>query len=207
MRVTFDRYGNFIRCLRSFIRPNNYLGDFNARTGDLIDYTETSNDLTIYHDSVSEPLKSQRLNPDKKVNSYGRELIDLCQGTDLQILNGRGNDHPPTNNFTCFKRKGKSVVDYLIANSSTAALIHNFKINERRADSDHAALSYEIKFPINVRINTKCQFKITKYHWNPDSQYAYINAFGEPESLTYYHNFFWKYNQLWIRTTWCVLII
>ena len=50
-----ERTGQIILC-----------GDFNARTGDLIDYTETSNDSTIYHDSVSEPLKSQKLNPDKK---------------------------------------------------------------------------------------------------------------------------------------------
>ena len=70
----------------------------------------------------------QRFNPDKKVNSYGRELTELCQGSGLQILNGRDNFSDATSKFTCFKRKGKSVVDYLIANALTASLIHNFEI-------------------------------------------------------------------------------
>ena len=91
----------------------------------------------------------QRFNPDKKVYSYGRELAELCQGSGLQILNGRDNFSDTTSKFTCFKRKGKSVVDYLIANALTASLIHNFEIHERRADSDHAALSYKVEIPVN----------------------------------------------------------
>ena len=124
-------------------------GDFNARTGDLTDYAETNNDLFVYHDHTTEPLKMQRFNPDKKVKSYGRELAELCQGSGLQILNGRDNFSDATSKFTCFKRQGKRVVDYLIANALTAYLIHNFEIHERRADSDHAALSYEIEIPVN----------------------------------------------------------
>ena len=42
-------------------------GDFNARTGDLTDYAETSNDLLVYHDHTAEPLKMQRFNPDNKL--------------------------------------------------------------------------------------------------------------------------------------------
>ena len=46
--------------------------------------------------------------------SRGKELLELCIGNQLRILNGRrfGNT---TGRFTYFKTNGSSVVDYMIA--------------------------------------------------------------------------------------------
>ena len=57
------------------------LGDFNPRTGLLLDVPD--------EDDI--PAQSSK---DTSVNSYGQYLLDLCIGLNLRIINGRsGNDN------------------------------------------------------------------------------------------------------------------
>lgn len=56
---------------------------------------------------------NSRLSQDKKNNASGNKLIDLCTTNRLNILNGRTLGDL-TGKFTCFKRNGNSVVDYVL---------------------------------------------------------------------------------------------
>ena len=63
---------------------------------------------------------------DKKVNNYGKELIDLCISSRLRILNGRIGMDKEQGTFTCGTPRGSSVVDYSVASiltSSNSSLI------------------------------------------------------------------------------------
>ena len=59
-------------------------------------------------------VKERRVSQGTMTYSRGKELLELCIGNQLRILNGRrfGNT---TGRFTYFKTNGSSVVDYMIA--------------------------------------------------------------------------------------------
>ena len=57
-------------------------------------------------------------------------------------MNGRvGAD---TDNFTCYKEAGQSVVDYLIVSRNNLQLIKNFMLSPKKTDSDHVALFFSV---------------------------------------------------------------
>ena len=86
-------------------------GDKNARTGNLLDYVpmHALNEPSYIHNI--KPNEHAWLSVDKIINNYGRQLIEMCKYTGLQICNGRLTKSA----FTCYKHNGESVVDYLLA--------------------------------------------------------------------------------------------
>ena len=88
-------------------------GDFNARTGVLIDYIAqgTMSYIPLPPDYTLDKFYP-RLSQDEQVNNYGKELINLCIASKLRIVNGRLNSD---GGFTCFTPRGNSEVDYIIA--------------------------------------------------------------------------------------------
>ena len=67
-------------------------GDFNARTGNLADQEAESDVSNILpgatHWSLSNATNTTaRSNPDVKVNNYGKNLIELCKATGINIMN------------------------------------------------------------------------------------------------------------------------
>ncbi len=69
-------------------------GDFNDRTGELMDYVcNDSQDKSIQNSNdYSVDISSHnilRCNWDDKINISGRNLIDLCKSANLRICNGR----------------------------------------------------------------------------------------------------------------------
>ena len=64
-------------------------GDFNARTGVLLDYIAEDSDQHIplppeYELDIPVPRSSE----DRTVNNFGKELIELCIAGQLRIVNG-----------------------------------------------------------------------------------------------------------------------
>ena len=71
-----------------------------------------------------------RVSEDKKVNNYGKELIDHCISSRLRILNGRIGMDREQGAFTCVIPKDSSVVDYSVASIDLFKLIADFNIGE-----------------------------------------------------------------------------
>ena len=91
-------------------------GDFNARSGTENDFVSNDLDDFIpidlnYVADYSRIIYSR----DSKLDSRGKELLDLCIGNNLCILNGRilGDS---LGNFTCFNVHGQSVVVGVLLN-------------------------------------------------------------------------------------------
>ena len=86
--VVFNINGNYSFCL---------CGDFNSRTGSLLDYIKQDNgDLRFNNDfeiDATKPMafgiNETRKNKDLKVNNSGYDLVDLCKGCSVYIMNGR----------------------------------------------------------------------------------------------------------------------
>ena len=101
-------------------------GDCHARTGSLdmflIDENICNNlnfdrNMFTYQVDSKANMLPCRSSMDKKVNNYGRRLIELCKNSGLCIVNGRGKNQNSQNvtckkgesqgfqNFNCKKRK------------------------------------------------------------------------------------------------------
>ena len=111
--------------------PNSNLicfGDYNARTGQLIDYIENEDntDLTLPHDyQVDTVATYPRGNMDGVTNKYGEALISLCKNVPLRICNGRKLGDIQ-GSFTCHNWNGQSTVDYCLASPAIYKKNKNF---------------------------------------------------------------------------------
>ena len=116
------------------------IGDWNSRTGDLLDFVNC-NARHSGHSSHSDGPR--RLNIDKKINAHGRKLLNLCKSTGHLIQNGRNNPES-TNVYTCYRHNGQSTVDYLLSKKEDAYLLKKFTIHPRTVDSDHCAITFSL---------------------------------------------------------------
>ncbi|CAG2204073.1 unnamed protein product [Mytilus edulis] len=125
------------------------LGDFNARTGNDVDYTTMNdkesqteifgfieNDYVVL-DELNIPLLRQNL--DKAKNRYGNLLLEFCRANSLFILNGRMGGN--SGNFTC---RNASVVDYVITSVHLLRFVCNFFLH------DFSGLFSDVHSPITV---------------------------------------------------------
>ena len=145
------------------------LGDWNARTGDLLDYIEKRNMVNLPMCVGNITGGTRRLNVDKKVNAHGKKLIDLCKMSGYGIQNGRINEHSSV--FTCYRHNGQSCVDYLLSNYEYSHLITNFVVQPRTVDSDHCALTFSLPMKQNLENTPKSssqenEREIIRYKWD-----------------------------------------
>ena len=117
-------------------------GDMNARCGNLSDYIDYNfNDRDDLDDILftrEEHDVKQRTSEDKKINHYGKRLIDLCIANNLLIVNGRSVSDP-TGSCTCYTYNGSSVVDYMLCNKDLIDCI-DLKVDDINSLSDHCML-------------------------------------------------------------------
>ena len=115
------------------------LGDFNAQTGTLEDFTTPDTFLSDYlnfdQDTINfydQKCELERLginitrkSMDRKKNNSGFELIDICKNLNLTILNGRfGQDK----NKGAMTFRNISVIDYAIVSVKCFDLLKDFQI-------------------------------------------------------------------------------
>ncbi|VDI69937.1 Hypothetical predicted protein [Mytilus galloprovincialis] len=108
------------------------LGDFNARTGEDLDFTEVTydefsgmfdlNDVSL-NTLASSNINILRKSMDKKKNNFGNIFLHLCRANNLFMCNGRIGDDKDKGQFTC---KNVSVVDYVIGSANFLTLLQNF---------------------------------------------------------------------------------
>ena len=98
-------------------------GDLNARTGSE-NAAETNYDCETFNifapnnESCLDKL-TMRVSKDKKINEFGRYLLNMCAQFNLTILNGTLGDK--CGKFTYISASGCSVIDYCIKTTSSYA--------------------------------------------------------------------------------------
>ena len=88
-------------------------------------------------------------------SAYGKTLLDICETTDLRILNGCV---PGSNsgNFTCHITKGSSVVDYFLTSPGLTKSVRKMSVEAKCAESDHCPLTLEISLQEPHAIKLDC---------------------------------------------------
>ena len=127
-------------------------GDFNAKTGNEIDYIipdKYDNDLVTNYTENLHKRNSQ----DKTIDERGRSIIEMCKGLELTIINGRKTGDI-IGKLKCFQWNGNSVVDYVITSGQIFQKIPNFWVGEFIPWlSDHCPLNFTIELK-NIEGNT-----------------------------------------------------
>ena len=121
---------------------------------------------------------------DKKVDTYGRNLINLCMDSNLKIVNGRFGSDRGVGNLTCHKPRGKSTIDYCLVSVELLNYISNFYVDifDRCMSDVHSPICLEINLPYNV-INPSlaCDQKYEKIlftsKWKPELKEQYHTMF------------------------------
>ena len=77
------------------------MGDFNARTGEKIDWVEHESIMNCPFslNYVKDYKIGNRMSMDRTVNAAGQTLLDTCLATGLRILNGRHGKDSGTGKF------------------------------------------------------------------------------------------------------------
>ncbi len=122
----FQSKGNIITC-----------GDLNARTGREIDYVNTTDNGHIFGDIVSQsrPAITSGTSCDNVININEKQMLKLCKGQVLYIINGKTRGDA-FGRFTCCSKLGASVVDYSITDIDPN-FINAFTVRPQLPISDH----------------------------------------------------------------------
>ncbi len=102
---------------------------------------------------------TERQNRDASVNSWGRELLNLCCDIGLLILNGR-TPSDELGEFICLANGGRNIVDYIVgsptiwqATTHLEVIIDDTRYYAVGGDSDHRPL--RLRLGINIQLQQK----------------------------------------------------
>ena len=120
------------------------MGDLNARTGHLEDFTllddhvaevaglPERNDIFVNAESIeSLGIKLKRCNEDDKINTNGNKFLDMCKDVGVLIANGRIGKDSNIGKLTCSDSQGNlcSAVDYAAISPILLNTICDFEID------------------------------------------------------------------------------
>ncbi|MCG8034442.1 MAG: reverse transcriptase family protein [Candidatus Thiodiazotropha taylori] len=154
----FDLFEQEIASVRSNYDYMYLLGDYNAQTANMVDYTVLDPFLSEFFNfdqatmehmdqkGVFEKygLQISRASKDAKKNNHGFKIIELCKNNNLAILNGRFGEDKNVGKMTF---RGLSVIDYVITSSKGIKFAQNFKITELDSlfSDGHALLTLDLR--------------------------------------------------------------
>ena len=158
------------------IYPNVALtGDANAHTSQLPDYIIEDQFLADHFDFdqttidffnktnllLKNDMNLNRISKDKKSNSIGNTLLDICKNNNIFILNGRSGKDKGLGNFTF---RNTSAIDYTTVSSNCTNCISNFEIRDLDPlfSDGHALLSVTISLNMRKQAPSESQIKVDK---------------------------------------------
>jgi len=151
-------------------------GDCNARIGTNPDYILQDDNTYPVDQSIT-----KRKSRDMKIDTRGKELLDLCISHQLRVLNGRTLGDLQ-GNYTCYTPNGASVVDYTIVSEDALKNILYFKISEFNPTlSDcHCKLEWEMSanYSLTPTSSEECSMHPmpSRYIWSENSTSAFQEA-------------------------------
>ena len=180
-------------------QPFVMLGDFNARTANLdddiddIDFDLFNIDELYFDDCAMYNLPSgilhKRSNKDTVTNANGLKLIEFCQITNLNIINGRVGGDSTKGDYTCHKYNGKSVIDYAIASKILFQRVIDFYVDiyDTLLSDSHPPICLKLRYEsnlcmempnISITRNTHTHIQVTiKSKWKRDCESIYTESF------------------------------
>jgi len=164
------------------------LGDLNARTGTLNDFIENDCCDFLPDDDAYNLDKNwpKRNNEDYTVNKLGGEVLRLCVGNKLRILNGRATGDLD-GKLTSYQSNGASTVDYGIVSEDLQNTVLGFQIQHLTPYSDHCPIVLKLAssnrdiMNYNASKNSRRkgafpQNSFTKFLWKSECKDKFISA-------------------------------
>ena len=166
-------------------------GDFNARVGLQQDYiaeddtyfVPVHNDYPIDQDILTRESQDHVLD-----SSRGRDLIDICIGQQLRILNGRALGDM-LGQYTCHTPNGSSTVDYVIVSEKFLDQVLFFRVTEfiPTLSDTHCNLEWAItaRYKMTKSNNTvKIHQCPPNFIWDNESAEQFVTALSSNEIQT-----------------------
>lgn len=184
-----DTLGDIQRELAALPKEAHYIicGDLNARTSNCPDFIRTDqrfDNLPVDIVGVSTP--HDRNNEDKILNKQGKDLLDLCLSSNLQIANGRtvGDIFGA---MTCHKWNGSSLVDYFLTSPDLSRHISKLIVREFTNMSDHAPVSLVLNLnrhailPLHtLHDSSELEDAPQRFKWGDASPDLFLEAQNDP---------------------------
>ena len=146
-------------------------------------------------------LCPKRNNANYIINKVGREILRLCIGNRLRILNGRLTGDLDRNN-TCYQTNGASTVDYALASEALINTILGFQVHALITCSYHCPISLKLtplrshmvkdnapRQPICKAAPTCTQKNFKKFLWKADSKGKFLSALSNPNVQRLFDSF------------------
>ena len=168
------------------------LGDFNARTASVPEYSlDNYDDTDEYICSADFSMLPNRNSEDTVVNNMGLSLLNFCNTVEAFIVNGRIGANTNSGKFTS---KEASVVDYAIVSVSLLDNVQDFSVLEfcELFSDIHCPISVKLRFEKQInsvfrpRINPDLNANpekgdnfITRPRWFNDSKEKFCNKLEE----------------------------
>ncbi|MEW8547342.1 MAG: reverse transcriptase family protein, partial [Candidatus Thiodiazotropha sp.] len=130
------------------------LGDFNCRTGNLADYYNFENNVSVLEEfeNVFDNFCVKRISCDTIVSCSGRRLLEFCKDYSVYIVNGRVGQDKNVGSYTYIGSNGCSLIDYILASREVFESIIDFCVDSR-TESPH--LPVWVKLPLKNTVQTE----------------------------------------------------
>jgi len=153
------------------LRSENVLvsGDCNARIGE-------EQGLNYNPEMCTYEFFTQRRSQDKKLDSNGKKILELCSTFGLSVLNGRTKGDP-RGELTFHRGSAVSTVDYAFAGGAWLRTLENLEVQEM-VHSDHQPLVMTANIHKAVSTDEKLSL-LPKLKWNPHMASKYESALNE----------------------------
>ena len=119
----------------------------------------------------------RRYSLDRKIDSSGVKLLQICKDAGLRIINGRIGDDVGIGNFTFQSARGKSLIDYVLCSPSLFKIVCSFSVHDISVFSDHAPLQFTISSKFNTVIPEN-KSEVKKLLWDKDKVTDFNNVLG-----------------------------
>ena len=149
------------------------VGDLNARTGLSSDHFENCENLDKYisclhgadlYDCNDCPV-GRRFSLDKKVDSSGTRLLQICKDSCLRIINGRLGEDAGIGNYKFPSAQNCSLIDYVLFPPSLFDTVSSFTVHDISLFSDHAPLQFSLRATLKSTLPEE-QCEIKKLLWD-----------------------------------------
>ena len=155
-------------------------GDLNARTGREPDFINYEGNKHIFKcpPLYQTCINTQRQSYDNTVNKTGKQVLQMCKGLGLYIVNGRIRGDS-LGRLTQCSVLGSSVVDYAITDVEPQ-YINAFTVSPLQPFSDHSQITLFLKKSLSTTINPNPEPRLfplpRRYKWTEESTAAYTAA-------------------------------
>ena len=164
------------------------MGDFNAHTGQSNGTTPHKHPDTIPHLQTNsqdiEPPKRKSLDH-RKVDTYGHQLLQICDHRNLTILNGC-TPGDSQGQFTYEMGNRCSVINYCIVFQSLWPHNRNFQIAGHNSTlSDHSLIVTEVNLyttPVKDKQPHSTNSPLLKFDWSQEATQRLQTRFSSPNS-------------------------